>query len=222
VIALGVLGCFALGAGASAQQAAAERAAGRTIHFVPNSLSFWDNSKNWTTNFGPAYRDTVLHRSNFLPCTGQYALCFHSGQAPLPCTINADGRFADCVCESRTGMNFVLMTAILNERVYQETVAACGPDGRRCHDKPDSAPVCTAIRQGEFIPGAELISTYSPSLPPAPSEEDAKPLTICPKGPYAGCMTAPMNWDGPYARARYSTGSSNSSGGTPNASLGVT
>jgi hypothetical protein len=27
--------------------------------FVPNSQSVWDSSKNWTANFGPAYRDTV-------------------------------------------------------------------------------------------------------------------------------------------------------------------
>ena|SRR5262249_15072997 len=28
-------------------------------HFVPNSQAFWDFSKNWTTDFGPAYRDTI-------------------------------------------------------------------------------------------------------------------------------------------------------------------
>ena len=38
--------------------------------FVPNSQSFWDSSQNWTTNYGPAYRDTVLAPTNFLECTG--------------------------------------------------------------------------------------------------------------------------------------------------------
>ena len=46
-------------------------------HFVPNSQEFWDFSKNWTTNYGPAYRDVVVEaRSNFLACTSQFALCF--------------------------------------------------------------------------------------------------------------------------------------------------
>jgi hypothetical protein len=51
--------------------------------FVPNSQEFWDSSMNWTTNYGPAYRDTVEARSNFLACSGQFALCFHSGAEPL-------------------------------------------------------------------------------------------------------------------------------------------
>ena len=71
---------------------------GRQIHFVPNSQEFWDFSKNWPTNFGPAYRDTVTAPTNFLPCTGQYALCAESGPEPLPCTVTPDGRFANCKC----------------------------------------------------------------------------------------------------------------------------
>jgi hypothetical protein len=198
--ALVVVLCGERAAPALAQSAADEGVAPPIVHFVPNFQRFWDNSKNWTTNYGPAYRDTVLQRSNFVPCTGQYALCFHSGPEPLPCKLGADGRFADCVCQSRTGVNFVLITAILNERVYQETIARCGPEGKLCVI-PDTAPVCKAIHEGRFIPGADLISTYSPSLPPTLSEEpadssDKKPkLTICPKGPYAGCMTAPCNSD---------------------------
>ena len=68
---------------------------GRQKHFVPNSQAFWDFSKNWPTNFGPAYRDTVLLPSNFLPCTGQYALCAESGPEPLPCRVTDDGRFVE-------------------------------------------------------------------------------------------------------------------------------
>src|SRR5215831_2255697 len=71
---------------------------GKHTHFVPNSQAFWDFSKNWTTNYGPAYRDTDLASTNFLPCTGQYALCFESGPEPLPCKLTADGRFANCKC----------------------------------------------------------------------------------------------------------------------------
>ncbi|MGH6845099.1 MAG: hypothetical protein ACRECU_10355, partial [Methylocella sp.] len=127
------------------------------IHFVPNSQEFWDFSKNWTTNFGPAYRDTALGVSGFLPCTGQYALCFHSGPKPLPCKLTDDGRFANCTCPVKTGLNFVLITGILNAKVYQDTVNVCGPDGSGCPLKhPDKAPVCKAIAQGKLIPGADV------------------------------------------------------------------
>ena len=37
--------------------------------FVPDSQPFWDNSKFWTTNFGPAYRDTAEKVSQFLACS---------------------------------------------------------------------------------------------------------------------------------------------------------
>ena len=98
-------------------------------HFVPNDQEFWDNSENWTTEYGPAYRDTVEKLENMVPCTGQFALCFTSGPEPLPCEITKDGRFANCTCTAQSGLNFVLITAILNYQVYQDTVAVCGADG---------------------------------------------------------------------------------------------
>jgi hypothetical protein len=169
---------------------------GKITHFVPNSQEFWDFSKNWTTNFGPAYRDTAVGPSGFLPCTGQYALCFHSGPKPLPCRLTDDGRFANCKCTVQTGLNFVLITGILNSKVYQHTVNVCGADGSACTTHPDKAPVCKAIADDKLIPGADVISTFSPSdksdlvelFTPAPAKSK---LTICPKAPYAGCMTAP-------------------------------
>jgi hypothetical protein len=162
------------------------------VHFVPNSQEFWDFSKNWTTNYGPAYRDTVEAPSNFLPCTGQFALCFHSGAEPLPCKLSKDGRFADCTCTVLDSTNFVLMTAILNREVYEKTVEACGPDGSGC-PYPGDAPVCEFLENGKLIPGAQVISTYDPdstnaikdAIPPGTSL-----LTNC-NGPFAGCMTAP-------------------------------
>jgi hypothetical protein len=167
------------------------------FHFVPNSQAFWDFSKNWTTNYGPAYRDTVEQPENMVPCTGRYALCFESGPEPLPCELSKDGRFANCTCTVREGINFVLISAILNHKVYLETIKVCGADGSDCPiDQPDKAPVCKAIQKGKLIPGADLISTFGPdeqtkvvnALAAAPSTDN---LTICPKGPYAGCMTAP-------------------------------
>lgn len=77
-------------------------------HFVPNSQAFWDFSKNWTTIYGPAYRDTVEGVSGLLPCRGQYALCFSSGPRPLPCVRTPDGRFADCKCPVKTRINYVM------------------------------------------------------------------------------------------------------------------
>jgi hypothetical protein len=186
-----------LGAASARAQVPAGNAAdsGSVIHFVPNSQSFWDFSKNWSTNYGPNYRDTVEQASNFVPCTGQYALCFSSGPPPLPCRLGPDGRFADCKCTVESGRNWVLMTAILNYRVYQETVKVCGADGSGCATTPDMAPVCRAIKEGTLIPGADLISTFSTSQASALAEPHfpgagKSGLTICPKAPYAGCMTA--------------------------------
>ena len=170
------------------------------LHFVPNSQAFWDFSKNWTTSYGPAYRDTVLARTNFVACTGQYALCFESGPPPLPCKVTTDGRFANCKCEVKTGLNFVLITAILNEKVYQDTVNVCGPEGSGCGIlNTDRAPVCQAMQDGTLIRGADVISDYSPDftedLESDPNDVTKPPLTICtPKFPYAGCMTAPCKF----------------------------
>jgi hypothetical protein len=166
------------------------------VHFVPNSQAFWDFSKNWPTNYGPAYRDTVNAPSNFLPCTGQYALCAESGPEPLPCTVTPDGRFANCKCVVRSGLNFVQIPAILNGKVYQDTVNVCGADGAKCFAVPNKAPVCGAMQDGTLIPGADVISDFNPdaqsSLAAFITDAIDKPaLTVCPKAPYAGCMTAP-------------------------------
>jgi hypothetical protein len=171
---------------------------GSQIPFVPDSQEFWDFSENWPTNFGPAYRDTVTAISNFLPCTGKYALCAESGPEPLPCSVTADGRFANCKCVVQTGLNFVQITSILNEEVYQETVNVCGADGANCFLVPDKAPVCSALRDGTLIPGADVISDYNPNEQSGLAEliadaADKPSLTVCPKAPYAGCMTAPCN-----------------------------
>jgi hypothetical protein len=184
-----------LGLSVVAARAQAPADSGASAHFVPNSQAFWDFSKNWSTNYGPNYRDTVEETANFLPCTGQYALCASSGPPPLPCTLTPDGRFADCKCKVKSGLSYVVITSILNYQVYQETVKVCGADGRRCA-ATDKAAVCRAIQEGRLIPGADVISTFSLSPAAAlaqshllaPAKSSA--LTICPKAPYAGCMTA--------------------------------
>jgi len=181
-----------------------------TSPFVPNSQSFWDFSKNWTTNYGPAYRDTVLRGSNFLPCTGQFALCFHSGPEPLPCKMTKDGGFANCTCTVQDGINYVLITSILNHPVYLDTINACGADGANCQI-PDTAPVCEYLRNGNLIPGAQVISTYDPDTNKSIQDEIINPSNLlmnCPSDPsapplpFAGCMTAPckLNKDGTTAQ----------------------
>jgi hypothetical protein len=161
-------------------------------HFVPNNVNFWNKSEHWTTNFGPALRDTILGSSYMVPCSEQFALCFHSGNDPLPCTLTKDGQFANCTCTVATSTSYVLITAILNYDVYLDTIATCGSDGSACAT-PDSAPVCAELTKGKLIPRANVISTYAPDtrleiLAAIAAGSDS--VTAC-DGPYAACMTAP-------------------------------
>ena len=173
--------------------------------FVPDSQLFWDDSRHWTTNYGPAYRDTVELPTQMLACTGQFALCFHSGPEPFPCTLSPDGRSADCKCMVLNTTNYVLSTAILNYPVYQATFNSCGQYGAKCL-ATNKAPVCKFLQGGALIPGADLISTYDPQ---AQTEilkvlNNQSPVTTCSKEPFAGCMTAPctMNSDGSTATCK--------------------
>jgi hypothetical protein len=160
-------------------------------------VQFWDSSENWTTEFGPAFRDTIEKLENLVPCMGDYVVCFHSGPEPVPCELTKDEGFAHCKCTViKQDLNFVLISAILNYRVYLETVNGCGLDGSRCAD-PDTAPVCSATRNRKLVPGADLISTFSgdvqASITAVLNNEPGVgvPLTVCPKGPYVACVTAP-------------------------------
>jgi len=161
--------------------------------FVPDSRPFWDNSKNWTTTYGPAYRDTIQAPSEMLGCSTQFALCFHSGAEPYPCTLSPDGQSANCLCTVATSTNYTLLTAILNRSVYNATASACYPDGAGC-TQVGQAPVCGYLNGGTLIPGADVISTYDPGSRLAILKilAQGKPFaTVCPKAPYAACMTAP-------------------------------
>ncbi|HSE83565.1 MAG TPA: hypothetical protein VLB01_03365 [Thermodesulfobacteriota bacterium] len=161
----------------------------RQVHFVPNSFRFWDKTRNWPTSFGPAYADIVLEPSNFLPCRGgPFALCYYSGPNPETCTLTDDGRSANCECfEIPYGTYFVLISGILNYEVYLKTVRECGEDGSKCQEV-NQAPVCEDINQNKFIPGADMISTFSFDCVP---EEGIGQKNCENPPPYAGCMTAP-------------------------------
>ena len=77
--------------------------------------------------------------------------------------------------------------------MYNATVSTCGADGALC-TQTDQAPVCKYISGGALIPGADVISTYDhdslEEIIQAVFQHKAG-LVRCPKGPYAGCMTAP-------------------------------
>ena len=93
------------------------------------------------------------------------------------------------------GLNFVLITAILNRQVYDKTVKKCYPDGSNC-PLPDDAPVCKFLDKGKLIPGAQLISTYDPTSTSTVKDAIAggpSKVQNC-AGPFAGCMTAPCTF----------------------------
>jgi len=174
--------------------------------FVPNSQSFWDNSKHWTSNWGPAYRDTLQEPSQLLACTSQFALCFHSGAEPYPCKLSQNGRSADCQCTVATDTNYTLADAILNYQIYLVTLNVCGQDGSGCPN-PGDAPVCSFLNNGALIPGADVISTFDTAAHDSLVNAihiGTSAITICPKGPYAACMTAPcrLNKDGDTASCK--------------------
>ena len=55
------------------------------------------------------------------------------------------------------------------------------------------------MQDGTLIPGADVISDYNPDAQSGlaaliSNAEDKPALTVCPKAPYAGCMTAPCKF----------------------------
>ncbi|MEA2649110.1 MAG: hypothetical protein QOG61_1545, partial [Candidatus Binataceae bacterium] len=98
-----------------------------------------------------------------------------------------DGLYANCKCfDIPYGVYFVDINAILNHSVYEATIAQCGADGSLC-GAINSAPVCNSVNQGNLIPGAQLLSTFSFDCVPT----NGIGQTNCTQAPYAGCMTAP-------------------------------
>ncbi len=150
-----------------------------------------------TTDFGPAFADVILEPVNFLPCEGgPIALCYYSGPEAdvaglgleLPCVQTLDGTAANCECfEVSYGKYFVDINAILNLDVYNDTIEKCGKSGILCQTT-NSAPVCTEINDGTFIPGTDMISTFSFGCV---ASEGIGSTNCEDKTLYAGCMTAP-------------------------------
>ncbi|MCF6776817.1 hypothetical protein L3V83_09580 [Thiotrichales bacterium 19X7-9] len=188
---------------------------------ILNGVSVGDvytfNGKN-TTAYGPSYADIVTTSSNFLQCMPpvgrkfSYALCYYSGpddptgtnpdNPPLPCKLSDDGVYANCSCyEISTDTispkipYLIDINAISNLTIYKETVEACGKNGEKCASGDITAPVCEAINTNLLVPGADLISVFSPIYTQDYINQDAgDSITSCTgndAGVYAGCMTAP-------------------------------
>ncbi len=176
----------------------------------------------WTTKYGPAKADVVDGTTNLLYCKqGAFALCFFSGPPTptgksssnpvLPCELK-DG-VANCTCQAFTkGPSFVDINGILNLGAYQQTVAACGHDGKKCAnlhncgkdgtkqgcDQYPPAPVCQYVQNQNpndpavsLMPKADLISTFSMTAMKPNYQVGKSPLKGNCQGLYAGCMTAP-------------------------------
>jgi hypothetical protein len=168
-----------------------------------------------------AWADAHSGLENFLACrletTGAIALCYYSGVPGEPlltpgCTFTQDRKAAEYECyqiskgkPKGTRLSYILVTSILNRRVYQETIQPCGFNGECClnaanlgdTDPPREAPVCEATRAGTLFPGADLISTFSPILKPTKRLISQTCSTSGEGGNlYAGCMSAPCKTTG--------------------------
>jgi hypothetical protein len=169
------------------------------VWYSPNEQS--------TTPYGVAAADIVITPANFLPCYGgPISLCYYSGPEPngksqpdLSCDVTLDtsnGSFANCRCVVIPyGPYWVDIHAILDETVYEETVAACGESGHRCR-ATNSAPVCDKINKNELFAGAadptpDTISAFSLALNPIPDYAIGQTNCTDQEALYAGCMTAP-------------------------------
>jgi hypothetical protein len=179
-----------------------------------------NNCKTTDTQSPCAWAGVSVASTNFLACrlenTGPIALCYYSGVPGAPlytpsCVYSQEGNAAQCECYKISKGNpdgatfsYVLINAILNKKVYEATVDACGADGSGCLNATNlnaapavpEAPVCAAIRNKTLMPGAEYISDFSPIL------AATKGLTsyTCPTSGnanvYAECMTAPCRETG--------------------------
>jgi hypothetical protein len=179
-----------------------------------------NNCKTTDTQSPCAWADVTVASTNYLACklekTGPIALCYYSGAPGAPlytpsCEFSQEGNAAQCDCykiskdkPDGATVSYVLINAILNKTVYDDTVASCGADGSECLNATNldaippvrEAPVCTAIKHKTLMPGADYISDFSPIL------AATKGLTsyTCPTSGnanvYAGCMTAPCRETG--------------------------
>jgi hypothetical protein len=179
-----------------------------------------NDCRTTNTSSACAWANVTLQSSNFLACrlerTGPIALCYYSGvpgsevsgdHPDTPkCVLSADKKTATCDCYQISHNNpvgatysYVDINAILNKRVYLQTISVCGKDGSRCLNGANvatnpnlrEAPVCNAIRNKTLFPGADVVSDYTPILSAENGLTDYQCPTSGTSNIYAGCMTAP-------------------------------
>jgi hypothetical protein len=169
----------------------------------------------------PAARYALCFFSGPATPTGKNCPGTNCTNQPLPCVVDRDNpKIANCTCKAYTSPYFVDINGILNLGVYYQTINACGVDGSLCYNivnidncsssnpvpgclRLKQAPVCDYVKNqnpstpsASLWPKADLISTFGFKM------EADYPLgsTPCPppggqpKGPYAGCMTAPCTF----------------------------
>ena len=133
------------------------------------------------SNF-PATSTSIPQNMVFVPCKGEYALCYYA-----KCRLNDNGT-AECGCREFKGTSFVDVTQIIPPDVKEETKKEC-PYGLTSCPKINEAPVCDYVN-------TNLTSTFSLGEPIF----DFSGTQTCPSGKYANCMTAQCTrkeaWDG--------------------------
>ena len=119
-----------------------------------------------TTAFGPPWSDTYLSlESDWVACEGEYANCYYSNcSANQASSAWAPGvSTASCPCEKHSGVNLVMINAILDEHTWRATRMAC-PLGLLSCPKPNEAPVCSAINNGSLFNNAPGLSASTHKL----------------------------------------------------------
>jgi hypothetical protein len=212
------LGVLCLSAGVAHAQACMENASCQPSFnlngYDKGAKTVINNCATNTSSSPCAWADVAEGMQNFLACrletTGPIALCYYSGVPGSPlftpsCTFSQAKNAAECDCYRISAdvprgatYSYVLISAILNKKVYEDTVAQCG-DGSLCLNASNvtsapnmqEAPVCDALRNKTLFPGADVISDFSPIL----FGQIGVTSFECPKqgdtNLYAGCMTAP-------------------------------
>ncbi len=149
-----------------------------------------------TENFGPGDKglDSVPQNMVFVPCEGDYALCYYA-----KCKLNGDGT-AECGCQEFNGPSFVDVNNIIPPHVKDATKRSC-PYGLVSCPYMNEAPVCDYVNRSKHSGSSnyqpsELVSTFNTGAPKFIFEGTQS----CPAGPYANCMTAQCKreiaWDG--------------------------
>ena len=139
-----------------------------------------------TESFGGIGLHSVPQNMVFVPCKGDYALCYYA-----KCKLNEDGT-SDCGCQEFSGTSFVDVNNIIPPDVKEAVRISC-PYGLISCPRINESPVCDYVNQNNPY---GLISTFNSGNPKFKFEG----TWPCPVGAYANCMTAQCKketaWDG--------------------------